>query len=403
MPNFKHPFRTPLVRRYLADLFKPGHASNVSQTLGKRGRMPKSPPRKKSGNKVEINPNPQSDLSVPTVHGHLPNCVALQTDDPSLDSDAIVVTSLHTLPFCCHADLVTMTRPQLLTVAQTLNERLPNALKINTSKPDAFIRNSIEILVGLQPQPPRLGDTVPGAPKAERSFNSSVLLDGYASPGRSSRDLLLDQPKSPISPLASRSRTTKLESDFSFSFGSPLSKVLDVLEEETEEEEVDNNTENIIGNLDRPLKKKRRTLDHKLLFSTPPHLSTKAGLGRSQSQRAPVSGRKRLNAIRSGTSSSTYLGRSQSLKGPESGAGVISRNITLTRGGRSTRVHPGGQEKFMLKFASEVQTSTPKKRKRAPSDSDVEMACDTDTVVGPTTPFLPLDTGSRLPPATMTT
>lgn len=157
MPNFvKHAFRTPLVRRYLADLFKPTRACDVAQALGRRGRVS----RKKSSSKAKEHVDHQVEMHTHSPNAHLPNCVALQTDDPSLDSDAIVITSLNTLPFCCHADLITMTRPQLLTVAGTLNERLPNALKIDTGdgRSDAFIRNSIEILVGIQPQPQRPGD-----------------------------------------------------------------------------------------------------------------------------------------------------------------------------------------------------------------------------------------------------
>lgn len=185
-----------------------------------------------------------------------------------------------------------------------------------------------------------------------------------------------------------------LERESSFSFGSPISKMLDVLDEETEEEEEDEEeddvgTENIIGNLDRPLKKKRRMLDHKHFFTTPPQLRSSAGLGRSQSHRTPVSTRKRLNALRPG--SSTNLGRSQSLKAPERTFAALSRNVTITRGGRSTRVQaPGGQNKFEFRFPSEIQTSTPMKRKRVSSDSDVEMDCD---VANPST-SLPRTTSS---------
>ena len=194
MPNLvKHPFRTPLVRRYLSDLFKPGHACNVSQSLGKQSRTSKATPPKKVPTKTNVTTTKGSLEPEPATATHLPNCIALETDDPSLDSDAIIITSLNTLPFCCHADLITMTRPQLVAVAQTLNDRLPNALKIDVdnAKPDAFIRNSIEILVGIHPRPTTAAVISPGAPRAEQSFNSSVLLDGFISPGRSRRDLLL--------------------------------------------------------------------------------------------------------------------------------------------------------------------------------------------------------------------
>ncbi|KAI0699775.1 hypothetical protein C8T65DRAFT_535018, partial [Cerioporus squamosus] len=74
-------------------------------------------------------------------------CVALQNED--LSEDAVVITSLNVIPFCCHADLVTMSRTQLLSVAATLNAKLPAAMQIDTSpsRPDTWIRNSIEVLV----------------------------------------------------------------------------------------------------------------------------------------------------------------------------------------------------------------------------------------------------------------
>ncbi|KAH9915455.1 uncharacterized protein BXZ73DRAFT_28923, partial [Epithele typhae] len=73
--------------------------------------------------------------------------VALQNEDPFLD--AVVITALNTIPFCCHADLVTMKRTELLQVAFTMNAALPHALQIDTDPTcsDASIRHSIELLV----------------------------------------------------------------------------------------------------------------------------------------------------------------------------------------------------------------------------------------------------------------
>ncbi|KAI0051528.1 hypothetical protein FA95DRAFT_1462706, partial [Auriscalpium vulgare] len=73
--------------------------------------------------------------------------LALLNDVPA--DDAIVVTALTTVPFCCHADLLTMPRPQLLGVACALNAHLPVALHIdaNPTRPDVYIRSAIEILV----------------------------------------------------------------------------------------------------------------------------------------------------------------------------------------------------------------------------------------------------------------
>ncbi|PBK64803.1 hypothetical protein ARMSODRAFT_866600, partial [Armillaria solidipes] len=76
-----------------------------------------------------------------------PGSIALQNEDAC--EDAIVITTLDTVPFCCHEDLLTMSRSQLVQVATTLNARLPAVLRINTSlnRSDSFIRNSIEVIV----------------------------------------------------------------------------------------------------------------------------------------------------------------------------------------------------------------------------------------------------------------
>ncbi|OAX36263.1 hypothetical protein K503DRAFT_656586, partial [Rhizopogon vinicolor AM-OR11-026] len=73
--------------------------------------------------------------------------VALQT--PSLSTDSIIITSLRRAPFCCHEDLVTMARPELVRVAQSINRRLPKALQIACGDDlrDADIRRAIEVLV----------------------------------------------------------------------------------------------------------------------------------------------------------------------------------------------------------------------------------------------------------------
>ncbi|KAF8185040.1 hypothetical protein K438DRAFT_1450373, partial [Mycena galopus ATCC 62051] len=74
-------------------------------------------------------------------------CVALQNDD--LAEDAVVITALSTLPFCCHEDLLTMSRPALVTVVESLNAKLPGVLRISVSRTrtDATIRNEIEFVV----------------------------------------------------------------------------------------------------------------------------------------------------------------------------------------------------------------------------------------------------------------
>ncbi|KAF7295185.1 Glutamine amidotransferase type-2 domain-containing protein [Mycena indigotica] len=76
--------------------------------------------------------------------------VALQNED--LTEDVVVITALSTLPFCCHEDLLTMSRPGLVAVAESLNEKLPIAMRISISRTrtDTAIRNEVEFIVGLR-------------------------------------------------------------------------------------------------------------------------------------------------------------------------------------------------------------------------------------------------------------
>ncbi|KAI0295371.1 hypothetical protein B0F90DRAFT_1637940, partial [Multifurca ochricompacta] len=65
--------------------------------------------------------------------------------------DAIVVSTLTTAPFCCHADLLTMNAPQLTAVARVLNDALPPSLHIPTGESGQTtageIRTGIETVV----------------------------------------------------------------------------------------------------------------------------------------------------------------------------------------------------------------------------------------------------------------
>ncbi|KIK69514.1 hypothetical protein GYMLUDRAFT_107944, partial [Collybiopsis luxurians FD-317 M1] len=73
--------------------------------------------------------------------------VAIQNLDET--HNAIVITALEEIPFCCHEDLLTMSREQLITVARSLNAKLPKVLQIDISdrRTDVFIRKNIEVLV----------------------------------------------------------------------------------------------------------------------------------------------------------------------------------------------------------------------------------------------------------------
>ncbi|KAF9443915.1 hypothetical protein P691DRAFT_619024, partial [Macrolepiota fuliginosa MF-IS2] len=74
-------------------------------------------------------------------------CMALQNSDHSID--AVVISTLLKLPFCCHEDLLTMTPARIIAVAQEMNERLPEALRIDLSEPrdPIDIRRELERLV----------------------------------------------------------------------------------------------------------------------------------------------------------------------------------------------------------------------------------------------------------------
>ncbi|PPR07531.1 hypothetical protein CVT26_013556 [Gymnopilus dilepis] len=106
--------------------------------------------------------------------------VAIQQHDRPLD--AIVITTLPSFPFCCHEDPLTMSREQLVRVAELFNDHLPSgsastaAQRIDTSeeRSEAYIRHCIEVLCGIVPE------EVPAAPKAVRS--RAVVLDGSQAP-----------------------------------------------------------------------------------------------------------------------------------------------------------------------------------------------------------------------------
>ncbi|KAF7338560.1 Glutamine amidotransferase type-2 domain-containing protein [Mycena venus] len=152
-----NPF-TP-VRRLLfkLDRFRPGnrHRSQYVQyqELTRHGRPEPDP--------VVDTPPEQPPAPAPSSHTHA--CMALQNDD--LTEDAVVITALSTLPFCCHEDLLTMPRHALVAVADSLNAKLPGVLQISVSltRTDAAIRNEIEFIVGLRTEMP-----VPPAPRAQR-------------------------------------------------------------------------------------------------------------------------------------------------------------------------------------------------------------------------------------------
>lgn len=175
-----------------------------------------------------------------------PPAVALQT--ASLSTDSIIITSFQRAPFCCHEDLVTMPRPELVQVAQSINGRLPKALQIacGDDVEDADIRRAIEVLTGIrtetarEPVPP-----VPGAPRAVRTKIMSASWD--EAPWDVDMDSSITDERSiviPSSPLAMRRPR------------------LEMLKEEQEQDE--------------PLKKRRRA-SPETAITPPSRVSTTSG------------------------------------------------------------------------------------------------------------------------------
>lgn len=291
--------RTPVMKRILRDVFKP------SVALGKRSREDE-----------EENVAPMGSLPAKDK----PNCVALQNEDH--DEDAVVITALDTLPFCCHADLLIMSRAELVDTAQTLNFKLPKVLQIDThdSHSDNRIRRSIEILVGIRSDTPR-------APKRNRSFTLNTS-DVDASYDQSDTSTIL--PPSPISPLAFRERCN-------ISSREPLASpgALASLREEEEDS---------FGS-DRPSKRRRTT--EPLQHSTPTRAARP--MARSHSERvAPVAARDQA------------LLRSRSERLAEPTMGGVHRNITVRARQRQ--------------FQSAVLTSTPKARRLVPKSPRTSAA-----------------------------
>ncbi|EED82559.1 predicted protein [Postia placenta Mad-698-R] len=127
-----------------------------------------------------------------------PACIALQNEDR--DEDAVVITSLNVIPFCCHADLLTMSRAELVVVADTLNARLPRILNIDVgrSRSAAYIRKSIELLVGLRkdatqtPEAERSRSVFTGVGEVSHSAGSPGLLDNATQQDASTGSVALE-------------------------------------------------------------------------------------------------------------------------------------------------------------------------------------------------------------------
>jgi len=123
--------------------------------------------------------------------------------------DAIVVSTLPYYPFCCHQDLLAMTRPRLLQTAYLFNSCLSfnNRFTDLEVSSDANIRLRIEGLVGIVPGP------IDEIKAISNSFEQCEL------------DMAITPPSSPLAMYPSR-RNGMLRS--------PPPRLLDVLVEEDE-------------------------------------------------------------------------------------------------------------------------------------------------------------------------
>ena len=165
--------------------------------------------------------------------------IALQQYDHSLD--AIVITTLPCHPFCCHEDLLMMSRSRLIQAALLFNSRLPvcSQIELADTIPDAHIRHSIETLVGIVPE-------MPGAPtKAikSRRFERMDTSSGIDLHGDLEQNTLPSPSTSPLSKRVSRRQEKAL----------PVMSSPPHLLERLEEED-----ENDVFTMHRPLKKKRK-------------------------------------------------------------------------------------------------------------------------------------------------
>lgn len=299
--------------RHLLNFIKP------TPTLGKRSRDDED---EEDDAPLDAQPAAPSATPAPCTQ---PACIALQNEDT--DEDAIVITALTAVPFCCHADLVTMNRAALLTVASTLNDKLPRAMQIDisASRSDAFVRNSIELLVGIRSEMPPL------APKRLRSrsvFEASQLV-----------------PPSPASPLAGRSRPNTV-------LGTPG---LSPLREESEGRSR--------GSDERPQKRRRTALR-----TSTPTFDPRRPITRSQSHRvAPlVAG----NAESPTANARVLRTRSQNLPERPPLYPILNANaaVTINRGRGRTMARG-----LAAKRPSFAMTSTPKKRALAAVNSPASV------------------------------
>lgn len=97
-------------------------------------------------------------------------------DEGEDKDDAILITALPSLPFCCHADLILMARPALISVADHINAYLPGVTQIPVGDDvkSEDIRRIIEEMVGLREKG---GAAQRGGAKSGRGIGRTIALE----------------------------------------------------------------------------------------------------------------------------------------------------------------------------------------------------------------------------------
>jgi hypothetical protein len=307
---------TPVCKRFL-DLVRPAIA------LGKRNRNPSPDDRADAASRIYSSP-------VANIRLKRSSSVALQNEDGDL-AETIIITALENIPFCCHEDLLTMTRLQLFAVAEALNSKLPVALRIDIkpSSTDSFVRNAIELIVGIK-------RPVPGAPKAVK-----LGLSSMADPDKSVSP--------PTSPLATKNRPRDVYQ---------ASPRLAVLKEEDEgtvmaTHERPAKKRKVSGQIDIPVTKKRRASSQAVVSirhtrsarAASSTLAVKTAPKRTRSQRLPAS------QISPPRSSRVLRSHSQKLPAEMKNIEIDTSFITMQR----------PRYRFRYKEAAGITNSTPPK------------------------------------------
>ena len=217
LPHLGRSLKTPIRRLFFNLKYSANGIGNKRSRVDERGNdsgstidpLIHSPPLSS-----DVVTSPMTELDTPGAGQHTYDassprqqctspvpCMALQNSDHSVD--AVVISTLLKLPFCCHEDLLTMSPTRVFEVAQEMNERLPEVFKIDLkeSRDHRGIRREVERLVGIVKS--INGAAVPGAPLKRVKSKGRRELGDVEFLGHS--DFRAISP--PTSPLASISET----------------------------------------------------------------------------------------------------------------------------------------------------------------------------------------------------